>query len=130
MQAFWGFVADMFYAHRASVLLCTMVGMLVSNLLMALAPAQILAGTVLIGFNFGGMFAIAPVLVAEQFGHRHFGTNWGCTVLAPAIGSIAFNALFGIVYEHETAEGCDNCIGYGCYQVCFCVSLAWFVVCA
>ena len=55
---------------------------------MALAPKQVLLATVIIGFMFGGIFGTAPVFVAEEFGTKHFGTNWGTAVVAPAIGSL------------------------------------------
>lgn len=86
----WGWLSDQFPQNRAGVLLCTMVGMAASHLLLALGPAHLLPATLLIGFNFGGMFACAPVITAERFGHKHFGTNWGCVVIAAALGSVFF----------------------------------------
>ena len=110
-RAVWGLIADFWFQHRAAVLLCTMSLMTCGHIMLALAPTMLIAGTVVIGFAFGGMFAIAPVITSEQFGNRHFGTNWGCIVFAPAIGSVAFNALFGHHYETEIREGCDDCYG-------------------
>lgn len=127
-RAIWGFVADKFYEHRAAVLLCTMVGMFFSSLLMTVFPSELVVGTVFISFCFGGMFAIAPVICAEQFGARHFGTNWGCVVFAPALGSVGFSSLFGQLYEKSTAEGCENCEGTQCYQQTFVVTTAFLAI--
>jgi MFS family permease len=127
-RAVWGFVADKFYEHRAVVLLCTMVGMFFSNLLMTLYPAELVVGTLFVSFCFGGMFAIAPVICAEQFGGRHFGTNWGCVVFAPAIGSVSFSSLFGQQYEGNTAIGCENCEGTQCYHETFMITTAFLAV--
>jgi predicted MFS family arabinose efflux permease len=70
-------MSDEYPRNRAGVLLCTMGGMAASHLLLAVAPTQLLAATILIGINFGGMFAVAPVITGELFGHAHLGTNWG-----------------------------------------------------
>lgn len=57
-----------------------------------------------------------------QFGSPHFGTNWGCIVFAPAIGSITFSSIFGQMFEERTADGCRNCEGTQCYRKAFVVT--------
>ena len=89
---------------------------------MALAPSRILLATFLVGTAFGGMFACAPVITGELFGHQHFGKNWGFIVFGGAVGSLSFGAAYGAVYASETPEGCDACAGSHCYRKMFVIS--------
>jgi OFA family oxalate/formate antiporter-like MFS transporter len=43
----------------------------------------------LIGFNFGGNFALFPTITADTFGTKYVGQNYGWVFLAYAIGGIA-----------------------------------------
>eukprot|EP00040_Diaphanoeca_grandis_P020965 m.111538 g.111538 ORF g.111538 m.111538 type:complete len:537 (-) comp28128_c0_seq1:85-1695(-) len=121
-RGFWGLVADFFHRRRALVLLCTMVLMGLSHLSLVIFPHELLVATIGVGFSFGGMFAIAPVIAAEQFGNAHFGTNWGCVVFAAAAGSTTFNMIFGINYDHNTPEGCVECFGADCFKHTFIIT--------
>jgi hypothetical protein len=49
--------------------------MAVSHALIVISPTQLKLATVLVGINFGGMFACAPVITGELFGHAHFGVS-------------------------------------------------------
>lgn len=40
----------------------------------------------LIGFNFGGNFALFPAITSDTFGHRFFGQNYGLVYLAYGLG--------------------------------------------
>ncbi|MFO7615177.1 MAG: OFA family MFS transporter [Bacteroidales bacterium] len=48
----------------------------------------------LIGFNFGGNFALFPTITADTFGNKHVGQNYGWVFLAYAIGGI-FGPIMG-----------------------------------
>lgn len=48
----------------------------------------------LIGFNFGGNFALFPTITADTFGTKHVGQNYGWVFLAYAIGGI-FGPIMG-----------------------------------
>lgn len=123
-RAVWGVISDFFYTDRALVLGCTMLTMGIGHLTVVLFPTQLLLATIVIGFSFGGMFAIAPVITSEQFGNKHFGTNWGCVVFAPALGSIAYNALYGYLYELSLPIGCSQCFGISCFKRTFIITSA------
>ncbi len=43
---------------------------------------------ILIGFNFGGNFALFPTITADTFGTKHVGQNYGWVFLAYAVGGI------------------------------------------
>jgi MFS transporter, OFA family, oxalate/formate antiporter len=49
---------------------------------------------VLIGFNFGGNFALFPAITSDTFGNKHVGQNYGWVFLAYGIGGI-FGPILG-----------------------------------
>ena len=48
----------------------------------------------LIGFNFGGNFALFPTITADTFGSKYVGRNYGWVFLAYAVGGI-FGPILG-----------------------------------
>ncbi|MFH1852390.1 MAG: OFA family MFS transporter [Candidatus Neomarinimicrobiota bacterium] len=61
---------------------------------MAGTPALLYLGATLIGFNFGGNFALFPTITADTFGAKHVGQNYGWVFLAYGIGGI-FGPMLG-----------------------------------
>ncbi|MBN1197218.1 MAG: OFA family MFS transporter [Candidatus Aminicenantes bacterium] len=57
--------------------------------LMAGTKTLLYVGAAMIGFNFGGNFALFPMITAETFGTRSVGQNYGWVFLAYGIGGIA-----------------------------------------
>ncbi|MCK4626633.1 MAG: MFS transporter, partial [Phycisphaerae bacterium] len=55
---------------------------------MAGTPALLYLGAALIGFNFGGNFALFPSITADTFGTKYVGQNYGWVFLAYGIGGI------------------------------------------
>jgi OFA family oxalate/formate antiporter-like MFS transporter len=52
-----------------------------------------------IGFNFGGNFALFPLLTAESFGTKNLGANYGAVFTAYGIGGILGPMLSGGVWD-------------------------------
>lgn len=61
---------------------------------MAGTPALLYVGAALIGFNFGGNFALFPTITADTFGTKFVGQNYGWVFLAYGIGGI-FGPMLG-----------------------------------
>ena len=61
---------------------------------MAGTPALLYLGATLIGFNFGGNFALFPTITADTFGAKFIGQNYGWVFLAYGIGGI-FGPILG-----------------------------------
>ena len=61
---------------------------------MAGTPALLYVGATLIGFNFGGNFALFPMITANTFGTKTVGQNYGWVFLAYGIGGI-FGPMLG-----------------------------------
>lgn len=49
----------------------------------------------LIGFNFGGNFALFPAITTDTFGHKYFGQNYGWVFLAYGVGGTVGPILGG-----------------------------------
>lgn len=58
-------------------------------------------GAALIGFNFGGNFALFPAVTADLFGNRSVGTNYPWVFLVYGIGGIVGPALGGVMGDHH-----------------------------
>lgn len=62
-------------------------------------------GSTIIGFNFGGNFALFPAATADLFGNRNVGTNYGWVFTAYGVGGIVGPVLAG--HFRSIAEGGD-----------------------
>ncbi|KAG7528448.1 hypothetical protein FFLO_06157 [Filobasidium floriforme] len=55
-----------------------------------------------LGFAYGCIFSLLPMIVLEAFGIMHFAANWGIVSIAPAVGGNLGNLLFGSIYDSHT----------------------------
>lgn len=92
----WGTISDRLGRKRSVVLLAGSQGILL--FLFTPGAGQIwslfLLAT-LVGFNFGGNFALFPALTADEFGIRSVGRNYPWIFLAYGFGGIVFPILGG-----------------------------------
>jgi OFA family oxalate/formate antiporter-like MFS transporter len=58
-------------------------------------PMLLMLVAALIGFNFGGNFALFPAITTDTFGHKYFGQNYGYVFLAYGIGGTVGPMLGG-----------------------------------
>ncbi len=94
----WGTLSDrlgrklsiIIMAAAQGVLMFAFVGMAGSEYLLYLAAA-------LIGFNFGGNFALFPAITADEFGNAAVGANYPWVFLAYGFGGIVFPILGGLL---------------------------------
>lgn len=63
-------------------------------------------GASIIGFNFGGNFALFPAATADFFGNKNLGTNYGWMFTAYGIAGIAGPQLAG--FFKDSAQGSGN----------------------
>ncbi len=92
----WGMVGDKLGCKRSIILMSVFQGLVVYCFqFMAGTPFLLFVGAALIGFNYGGIFALFPTITAETFGAKHIGQNYGWVFLAYAIGGIIGPNLAG-----------------------------------
>ncbi|MBS3734571.1 MAG: OFA family MFS transporter [Phycisphaerae bacterium] len=64
---------------------------------MAGQPAMLYLFAALIGFNFGGNFALFPTITADTFGTKYVGQNYGWVFLSYGVGGIFGPMLGGLL---------------------------------
>jgi OFA family oxalate/formate antiporter-like MFS transporter len=94
----WGTLSD-HLGRRRSVLLMTASQGAVLLVFTSMAGNEMLlyVGATLIGFNFGGNFALFPTLTADTFGTSRVGQNYPYVFLSYGVGGIVFPLLGGVL---------------------------------
>lgn len=90
----------------------------------------------LTGLAYGCLFGVYPALVADAFGAKGLGINWGCMTWAPVLSGNVYNLAYGsILDKHSIFKGtpngggersCDE--GRECYASAYWVTLISSVV--
>jgi len=91
----WGAISDKLGRKKSIILMMATQGIFVILFQwIAGTPGLLYLGAALIGFNFGGNFALFPTITADTFGTKHIGQNYGWVFLAYGIGGI-FGPIMG-----------------------------------
>ena len=81
---------------------------------MAGTPGLLYLGATLIGFNFGGNFALFPMITAGTFGARNIGQLYGWVFLAYGIGGIVGPIMGGKLGDMGNFPLAFTICGVGC----------------
>jgi OFA family oxalate/formate antiporter-like MFS transporter len=85
----WGTLSDKLGRKLSIFLMLGTQGVLVICFQwMAGTPGLLYLGAALIGFNFGGNFALFPTITADTFGTKYIGQNYAWVFLAYGVGGI------------------------------------------
>jgi OFA family oxalate/formate antiporter-like MFS transporter len=76
--------------------------------------ALLYLGATLIGFNFGGNFALFPTTTADTFGAKHIGQNYGWVFLAYGVGGIVGPIMGGKLGDLNNFPLAFTIAGVGC----------------
>ena len=91
----WGTLSDLLGRKLSIFLMLATQGVLVIAFQwMAGTPGLLYLGAALIGFNFGGNFALFPTITADTFGTKYIGQNYGWVFLSYGVGGI-FGPILG-----------------------------------
>jgi len=92
----WGMISDKLGRKKSIVIMTATQGIIVL-LFTYMAGTEILLylGATLIGFNFGGNFALFPTITADTFGAKNVGQNYPFIFLAYGVGGILGPILGG-----------------------------------
>jgi len=102
----WGMVSDKIGRRRALFLMCLLQGIIMLLFFkMGASSIGLIIGACIIGFNFGGNFALFPAATADFFGNKTVGTNYGWVFLAYGIAGIAGPQVAG--HFKDAAKGGD-----------------------
>jgi predicted MFS family arabinose efflux permease len=95
-----GHFLDRFSAQRIQTAILLISAMGIALLAYASTPTTALAGGALLGIGFGSEADVAPYLLAQYFGRRHFALLYGLTWTAYAIGGATGPLTMGYLYDH------------------------------
>lgn len=103
----WGTASDKIGRKLSLILMCLFQGVIML-LFFKIGGTEIglIVGACIIGFNFGGNFALFPAATADFFGNKNVGTNYGWVFLAYGVAGIAGPQVAG--YFKDTASGDVN----------------------
>ncbi len=102
----WGVVSDKIGRKIALFAMCLFQGIVMLLFLkMGASTMGLIVGACIIGFNFGGNFALFPVATADFFGNKNVGTNYGWVFLAYGAAGIAGPQVAG--FFKDAAQGGD-----------------------
>ena len=92
----WGVISDVI-GRRASLFLMLFIqaGIMASFYTLAATPEVFYIAAALIGFNFGGNFALFPAATADLFGNKNVGANYGWVFTSYGLGGIVGPILGG-----------------------------------
>ncbi len=92
----WGALSDRLGRKRSITIMTASQGvMMLLFFWMGGTPALLFLGATIIGFNFGGNFALFPTATADFFGTAHVGQNYGWMFTAYGVGGIVGPIMAG-----------------------------------
>jgi len=97
----WGTVSDKIGRKLALFLMCLSQG-IIMLLFFRLGASELglIIGACVIGFNFGGNFALFPAATADFFGNKNVGSNYPWVFLAYGVAGIAGPEVAGYFKDH------------------------------
>jgi OFA family oxalate/formate antiporter-like MFS transporter len=94
----WGTLSDLLGRKRSVVTMAATQGIFLAAFIpMASNEYTLYLAAALIGFNFGGNFALFPSLTADEFGDGTVGQNYPWVFLSYGAGGIVFPILGGVL---------------------------------
>ncbi|MDO9566820.1 MAG: OFA family MFS transporter [Candidatus Desulfaltia sp.] len=102
----WGRVSDSI-GRRVSIFLMCLFQSIIMFLFFKLGGTSIglIAGACIIGFNFGGNFALFPAITADYFGNIAVGKNYGWVFLSYGFAGIAGPQIAGFFKDLAISSG-------------------------
>jgi len=103
----WGMVSD-YIGRRTSIILMTLLqGIIMLSFFYFGGTAWgLIIAAAIIGFNFGGNFALFPAITADFFGNKTVGRNYGLVFFAYGIAGILGPQIAG--YFKDAAKGATD----------------------
>jgi MFS family permease len=103
----WGVVSDKIGRKIAIFLMCLIQGIIMLSFYkLGFTTMGFIIAAAIIGFNFGGNFALFPAVTADFFGNKNVGRNYGLVFFAYGIAGIVGPQLAGVF--KDAAKGATD----------------------
>ncbi len=106
----WGAISDRTGRRAAIIAMSAFQGVVMLSLYHGFITfgmaTGLIIGASLVGFNYGGIFALFPAITADYFGNKQVGRNYGWVFTAYGLAGIAGPLLAGI-FKDSAATGSD-----------------------
>ncbi|MDD4109882.1 MAG: OFA family MFS transporter [Prolixibacteraceae bacterium] len=102
----WGIVSDKIGRKISIFVMCLLQGIIMLMLFkLGAHAATLIIAAAIIGFNFGGNFALFPAATADFFGNKTVGKNYGFVFFAYGIAGIAGPQIAGVFKDSAAGAG-------------------------
>ena len=113
----WGTISDKIGRKLALTAICALQGiMMLVFFKMGASKIGLIVGASIIGFNYGGNFALLPAATADFFGNKNVGKNYGWVFLAYGVAAIVGPVIAGH-FKHAAKGG-----GVGAWSIPFIIA--------
>lgn len=100
----WGTVSDKIGRKTSIFLMCLFQGIIMFLFYkMSGTATTLIVGACIIGFNFGGNFALFPAITADYFGNKNVGLNYGYVFVSYGIAGVLGPQIAG--FFKDAAKG-------------------------
>ncbi len=121
----WGTVSDKIGPKNSLMLMCLLQGIIMFLFFkMGASTLGLIVGASIIGFNFGGNFALFPVATANFFGNKTVGHNYGWVFLAYGVAGIAGPQIAGYFKDSAGSAGVQAWLAPFIIAGCACIVAA------
>jgi MFS transporter, OFA family, oxalate/formate antiporter len=122
----WGTLSDRLGRKNSVIFMAGSQGVILL-LFTAMAGNEYLLylGAALIGFNFGGNFALFPALTADEFGNSSVGKNYPLVFLSYGVGGILFPVLGGLLGDMGNFPLAFSICGVACLSGAILIALVF-----
>lgn len=111
----WGSVSDRLGRKYSIALMCGLQGLtMLAFYYLASSEIGLYLAAAMIGFNFGGNFALFPAATADLFGNKNVGSNYPWVFLAYGVGGIVGPVLGGMMGDAKAWNMAFLPAGIGC----------------
>jgi len=103
----WGMISDRIGRKAAIIAMSAAQGIVMLLLYHGVSyglATGLIVGAVLVGFNYGGIFALFPAITADFFGNKEVGRNYGWVFTAYGVAGITGPLLAGL-FKDAAAQG-------------------------
>ncbi len=120
----WGLISDKLGRKLSIAIMTGTQGIVVlAFTFMAGVPALLFLGAALIGFNFGGNFALFPAMTADTFGTKNVGDNYPFIFLSYGVGGIVGPVLGGMLGDLGNFPLAFTILGIACIAGAIMISM-------